>query len=96
MSIVEITTFRLDEGVSASSFLDLDKRIQTELVPNQPGFQRRTTARHGDEWLVVTLWADDDHASAFQRATEGDPLQAEFARVVEAGSLHQTRYATLD
>ena len=96
MSIVEITTFRLAEGVSDESFLALDKRVQTELVPNQPGFMRRTTARHGEEWLVVTLWSTEDAAAAFQRAVEGDPLQAEFEHAVEAGTFHLTRYATLD
>ena len=96
MSIVEITTFRLAEGVTDESFLALDRRMQTELVPNQPGFLRRTTARHGDDWLVVTLWATDDAAAAFQRAVEGHPLQAEFERAVEAGTLHLTRYTTLD
>ncbi len=96
MSIVEITTFRLAEGVTDDAFLALDRRIQTELVPNQPGFLRRTTARHGDEWLVVTLWASDTDAAAFQRAVDGHPLQAELERVAEAGTLHMTRYATLD
>ena len=96
MAIVEVTTFRLAEGVSDVSFLDLDRRIQTELVPNEPGFQRRTTARHGDDWLVVTLWASDADAAGFQRRAEDYPLQSEFARVVEAGSLHLTRYTTLD
>jgi heme-degrading monooxygenase HmoA len=96
MSIVEITTFRLAEGVTDDSFLALDRKIQTELVPNQPGFLRRTTARHGDEWLVVTLWASDADAAAFQRAVDGHPLQAEFDHAAEAGSLHLTRYTTLD
>ncbi len=96
MSIVEVTTFRLAEGVSDDAFLALDKRIQTELVPNQPGFLRRTTARHGEDWLVVTLWASDADAAAFQRAAEGQPLQAEFEHAVEAGTLHLTRYTTLD
>ncbi len=96
MSIVEITTFRLAEGVSDEAFLALDKRIQTELVPNQPGFLRRTTARHGEDWAVVTLWASDAQAAAYQRAVEGDPLQAEFERDVEAGTFHLTRYTTLD
>jgi heme-degrading monooxygenase HmoA len=96
MSIVEVTTFRLREGVSDESFLALDKRLQTELVPNQPGFLRRTTARHGEDWLVVTLWASDGEASAFQRVAEGHPLQAEFDHDVEAGTLHLTRYTTLD
>jgi heme-degrading monooxygenase HmoA len=96
VSIVEITTFRLADGVTDLSFLALDRRLQTELVPNQPGFLRRTTARHGDEWLVVTLWATEDAAGAFQRAVEADPLQVEFERAAEAGTLHLARYATLD
>ena len=96
MSIVEITTFRLAEGVTDEAFLALDRRIQTDQVPNQPGFLRRTTARHGEDWLVVTLWASEDAAAAFQRAIEGTPLEAEFDAAVEAGSLHLTRYTTLD
>ena len=96
MSIVEITTFRLAEGVTDDSFLALDRRIQTELVPNQPGFARRTTARHGEDWLVVTLWASEADAAAYQRAVDGDPLQAELERAMEAGTFHLTRYTTLD
>ena len=96
MSIVEITTFRLAEGVTDASFLALDRRVQTELVPNQPGFMRRTTARHGDDWLVVTLWSTEEAAGAFQRAVEDHPLQAEFERAMEAGTFHLARYATLD
>jgi heme-degrading monooxygenase HmoA len=96
VSIVEITTFRLAEGVSDESFLALDRRLQTELVPNQPGFLRRTTARHGDNWLVVTLWSTEDAAGAFQRAAGAQPLQLEFEHALEAGSFHLDRYATLD
>jgi heme-degrading monooxygenase HmoA len=96
MSVVEITTFRLAEGVTDHSFLALDRKMQTELVPNQPGFLRRTTARHGDDWLVVTLWASEADAAAYQRAVEGNALQVEFEAAVEAGTLHLTRYATLD
>ena len=96
MSVVEVATFRLAAGVSDESFLDLDKRLQTELVPNRPGFLRRTTARHGHEWLVVTLWWSEEDAAAFSRETEDDPLQVAFTRAVEAGSLHSTRYETLD
>jgi heme-degrading monooxygenase HmoA len=96
MSIVEITTFRLAEGVADASFLALDRRVQTELVPNQPGFMRRTTARRDNDWVVVTLWSTEDDAAAFLHAVEGDPLQAEFAQAMEAGTSHLVRYATLD
>jgi hypothetical protein len=96
VSIVEVAMFRLAEGVTDASFLALDRRVQTELVPNQPGFLRRTTARHGDDWLVVTLWSTEDAAGAFRRAVEGHPLEVEFEHAVGAGSLHLARYATLD
>jgi heme-degrading monooxygenase HmoA len=96
VSIVEVTTFRLAEGVSDHPFLALDRRVQTELVPNQPGFMRRTTARHGDDWLIVTLWSSEDAAATFDRATEGEPLQVAVAQAVEAGTFHLTRYITLD
>jgi hypothetical protein len=96
VSIVEVTTFRLAEGVTDAAFLALDRRVQTELVPNQPGFMRRTTARRGADWLVVTLWSSEDAAGAFQRAVEVHPLQLQFEDALESGTLHLTRYATLD
>jgi heme-degrading monooxygenase HmoA len=96
VSIVEITTFTMAAGVSDESILALDERIQTELVPNRPGFLRRTTARHGEDWVVVTLWASAADATAYQRAVQDHPLQAEFDRAAEAGTLHLTRYTTLD
>ena len=96
MSIVEITTFRLAEGVTDDAFLALDRRLQTELVYAQPGLVRRTTARHGEDWLVVTLWASEADAAAYQRVAEGHPLQGDFERDVEAGTFHLTRYTTLD
>jgi heme-degrading monooxygenase HmoA len=96
VSIVEIATFRLAAGVTDETFLALDRRVQTELVPNQPGFMRRTTARHGDDWLVLTLWSTGEAAAACMRALEEHPLQAEFSRAIEYGSFHLARYTTLD
>ena len=96
MSIVEVATFRLAAGVSDESFLALDRRVQTELVPNQPGFMRRTTARSGEDWLVVTLWSTEDAAAAFERAARDDPLQAAFTETIDSGTLRLVRYSTLD
>ena len=45
---------------------------------------------------MVTLWATEDAAGAFQRAVDANPLQVEFERAVEAGSFHLARYTTLD
>jgi hypothetical protein len=96
MGVVEVTRFRLADGVDDDTFLALDRRIQTELVPNRPGFLRRTTARRGGEWVVVTLWWSEDDASSFERASASDPLVVEFGRQVAPGSFQIARFDTLD
>jgi heme-degrading monooxygenase HmoA len=96
VSIVEISTFRLAAGADEPAFLAADKRVQTELVPNRPGFLRRTTARRGPEWVVVTLWASDEAAGAGAQASEGHPAWSEFTGHLEPGSLTTTRFETLD
>jgi heme-degrading monooxygenase HmoA len=96
VSVVEITTFRLAAGADEPSFLGADRRVQTELVPNRPGFLRRTTARRGAEWVVVTLWASEEEATAADRAAEDQPVWLAFLSQLEPGSLTTRRFDTLD
>jgi len=96
MSVVEVTTFTLRDGADEGAFLVADRRVQTELIPNQPGFMRRTTARQGAHWLVVTLWASLADAEAFEVIAKGHPVHAEFERHVEDASISARRFETLD
>jgi hypothetical protein len=96
MSVVEITTFELAPEADDDAFLAVDRRVQTEVVPNQPGFLRRTTARGGAGWVVVVLWASRDAASAFADVARGHPVQAEFERHLHPASVVTHRYDTLD
>jgi hypothetical protein len=96
MGVVEVTRFRLADGVDDDTFLALDRRLQTDLVPNRPGFLRRTTAGRGADWVVVTLWSSEDDAASFERDTSSDPLVVEFGRLVATGSLQHARFDTLD
>ena len=70
MGVVEVTQFRLADGVKDDAFLAHDRRLQTELFPNRPGFLRRTTARRDGDWVVVTLWSNEDDAASV-RARHG-------------------------
>ncbi len=96
MSVVEITAFSLKPGVDDDAFLASDKRVQTELVPNRPGFVRRTTARRDGAWVVVTLWASEDDAVAFETETAGDDVRLTFENHIDAASLRTKRFDTLD
>jgi hypothetical protein len=96
VSIVEITTFELAPEADDDAFLAADRRVQTELVPNQPGFMRRTTARGGAGWVVVVLWSSHEAASAFDLVARTHPVQADFERHLHPASVVTHRYDTLD
>jgi len=94
--IVETCTFTLVPGTADADFLAADRRVQTELVPNQPGFLRRTTAHRDGRWLVVTLWATEEDAARFADVAARHPLAAAFERYVTPDSTRADRYDTLD
>jgi len=94
--VVETATFALAPGVADDDFLVADRAVQTELVPTRHGFVRRTTARRDGRWLVVTLWATDEDAEDFERASGGDPVRARFESLIDLDTLERARYDTLD
>jgi hypothetical protein len=96
MSIVEVTVFRLRKELDDDAFLAIDRRVQTEVVPNQPGFLRRTTAHREADWVIVTLWATEEAAMVFEEVAEGHPVWAEFIEAAAPESLSSHRFDTLD
>lgn len=95
--IVEIQTFRLGANTEEPAFLEADVRVQTEVVPRQPGFLRRTTARARDgEWMVVVLWGSEADATTAAEAAETHPAGRAFFALVDQASLAVKRYETLD
>jgi heme-degrading monooxygenase HmoA len=96
VSVVEITTFELAQEADDDAFLAADRRVQTELVPNQSGFMRRTTARGGAGWVVVVLWSSREAATAFDDVARSHPVQAEFEQHLHRASVVTHRYDTLD
>jgi len=95
--VIEILTFKLLERTADQAFLEADRAVQTEFIPNQPGFLRRTTARGPEgEWLVITLWSDVRAAqSSWERAASA-PVVERFFGHIERSSVSSKRYETLD
>jgi hypothetical protein len=93
--VIDVRTFHLATGVDEDEFLAADRRWQTELVPHQDGFLRRTTARRDGEWVVVTLWANEAAAVAFEADSAGREVRRAFDEFVVESS-GAARYDTLD
>jgi heme-degrading monooxygenase HmoA len=94
--MIEITTFRLADGVGEAAFLEADALAQARFFPRQPGFLRRTTARGDDGgWVVVVLWGSEEEARAASAAAADDRWAAALARLLEPGSVVGRRYTEL-
>jgi heme-degrading monooxygenase HmoA len=94
VAMIEIATFRIVGGEDA--FLELDQRIQTEFVYQQPGLVRRTTARAEDgEWAVITVWSSAAHADAAAEAWSQHPLHVAMRHVTATKSASERRYEAL-
>lgn len=95
--MIEVQTFRLAVDTDAGSFLAADQRVQQEMVPNEPGFVRRTTARGNDgEWVVILLWDSETDANVAAQRGAGHPVSIAFADCIDTDSLRTHRYETLD
>jgi hypothetical protein len=89
MAVIDITTFRLADGVDEAAFLAVDERVRTGDLYHRPEFARATTARGEDgDWAVIVLWGGGEQVV--------DLMTTELASVVDPASVHRQRYTTLD
>ena len=97
MSVIETLSFRLAQGTDESEFLLADHAVQTEFIPNLPGFLRRTTSRnHDGEWLVVTLGQSEGQAEACESIASTSGVYQRFISLLDGTSSGMKRYSTLD
>ena len=94
---MELTTFRLRDGVDEAAFLEADAAAQA-FHHRQPGLVRRTTLRDLEtgEWLVVTLWGSWEHAETAAEAGRTDAHMQAFDALVDPASVQRRRFETLD
>jgi hypothetical protein len=95
--VIELTRFRLREGVDEADFRMADARYQTEFAYRQPGLLRRTTASSEEgEWAVIDLWRTPGAAEACRRRAAEDPVAQAYAAMVEPASVDAATYLELD
>lgn len=97
MSVIETTRFRLRPATDDATFMEADFRLQTEFIPNHPGFIRRTTARDArGNWITVVLWASEADAMASAARWKDNATAAAFMELIDPFSVDAARYSTLD
>ncbi|GAL25185.1 hypothetical protein JCM19239_5075 [Vibrio variabilis] len=91
--VIEIATFKLNEGVSVEEFAPLDKAVEMQHVSQQPGFISREAA-HGEngEWLVVVHWETIEDADASMNSFMTAEAAKEFMSHLDANTMSMKRY----
>jgi hypothetical protein len=91
VAVIEISTFRLRDGVDEQTFLAADDRVRTGFLYHQTGIVRATTARAEDGgWALIVQWYVAENADAANaQKTELDDL-------IDPATLERRRYTTLD
>ena len=94
---MELTTFRLRDGVDEADFVAADAAVQA-FTHLQPGVLRRTTLRdvESGEWLVATLWRSWDQADEAAAAGRDDADVQRYEAMIDPASVKVRRYESLD
>ncbi|WP_428312913.1 antibiotic biosynthesis monooxygenase family protein [Hydrocarboniphaga sp.] len=92
-NVIEVVTFKLKAGVSATDFAPIDKTVEREHVARQPGFISRESAHGADgDWLVIVHWRSAKDADASMAIFEKAPSAAQFMSKIEASTMSMKRY----
>ena len=94
---MELTTFRLRDGVDEAEFLAADAAVQA-FCHLQPGLLRRTTARNTEtgEWLVAMLWGSWELADAAATAGRADADVQTFEAMIDPASVQVRRFDSIN
>ena len=93
---MELTTFRLRDGVDEVAFRAADAAAQA-FLHRRPGLLRRTTMRDvatGD-WAVSVLWASWEQADAAAEAARADAAMQEYESMIDPASVEVRRFESL-
>ena len=95
MAVLEIETFSLVSGVTASDFRALDELMQEWCYVNRSGLARRTTARNSDgTYVVITLFNNESDADATYYKNS-DPTVMQWSAVINESSRNHAAYSLL-
>jgi hypothetical protein len=76
VGMVEITTFKLNNGVSSADFVKSAEQMQNAFLKRQEGFIKRTLTKSGDTlWTDIVYWTNkESQGKAMQLAEKAEAV----------------------
>jgi hypothetical protein len=86
--MVEITTFKLNPGVTAKDFQQSARSMQKDFLESQNGFIKRTlTVTEDSIWTDVVFWKDQQSAEKSMKLAETSELVLPFMEKIDFSSV---------
>lgn len=84
VGIVEITTFKLNAGVSEAAFLKAAETLQSTFLNEQEGFIQRTITQ-GEEgvWTDIVFWTNKAAVTKAMQAAQTSEEAAPFMQMID-------------
>jgi heme-degrading monooxygenase HmoA len=94
--MILVVTYRLRTNADESAFIALDAQLQTDFYYQQPGIERRTTARSTDgAWVTISHWDSTDAIAAARSAAVAEGVMAKLGEYIDMSTITGTTYAPL-
>ncbi len=88
VGMVEITTFKLNQGVTAKDFEQFARAMQKDFLEKQNGFIKRTlTVSEDSTWTDVVFWKDHECAENTMKLSETSKLVLPFMEKIDFNSV---------
>lgn len=86
--IVEITTFKLNQGVAEKDFIQLASEMQKDFLEKQRGFIKRTlTVSPDSTWTDLVFWQDQQSVERTMQIAEKSELVIPFMNKIDFSSV---------
>ena len=86
--VVEITTFKLNQGVTEKDFEQSALAMQKDFLEKQSGFIKRTlTVSQDSVWTDVVFWQDKKSAEETMKLAETSALVLPFMEKIDVNSV---------
>lgn len=93
-TIMEVTTFNINSGVSPSDFKTRDLQVESDFTIKQPGFIKRQSAvNEKGEYAVIVFWEKMTDAEASMSTFMSDASVADYAQMIDGPTMKMARYS---
>jgi hypothetical protein len=88
IGLVELTTFKLNKGVSGADFVKSAEQMQGDFLEKQNGFVKRTLTVSGDTlWTDIVYWENSESQNKALQKAEKSPEIMPFMEKIDFNSV---------